>query len=296
MFCRNCGKDIGESKFCPECGTKQTPAQGAEENEEIKKEASVNVEAPKPQNVGLDGELITEDGRRVFPTAQRALEAPVKLGGIYKARYGLGKTAIILYVIGGATAIIACVPGVPSLFSTLTVFFFMLAMAFNTPSTILNHIFVEKKSAKWLKEQNVDIRETIRSGSSSKDDKMYAERMIVMKHLNDNPKATTLYVINGVISILLHFFIATSFMLLFIKLPEVVDIIRYRSFESFNSPFWINSTIYGIVTSVILVVPTAITGTLVKKRAFESYEAEEKTQNDEQAKEGTQPTEGEQAK
>ena len=250
MFCRNCGKDIGDSKFCPECGTKQTPAQGAEAGEEIKKEAPVNVEAQKPQKIGLDGELITEDGRRVFPTAQRALEAPVKLGGIYKARYGLGKAALTFYLLGGATAIIACIRDVPGFFGTLTVFFFMLAMAFNTPSTILNHIFVEKKSAKWLKEQNVDIRETIRSGSSSKDDKMYAERMIVMKHLNDNPKATTLYVINGVISILLHFFIATSFMLLFIKLPEVVDIIRYRSFESFNSPRFTQESNFALFPAV----------------------------------------------
>ena len=52
MFCRNCGKDIGDSKFCPECGTKQDDINEvkAEPVTETPKQDAKNGEAPVYQN------------------------------------------------------------------------------------------------------------------------------------------------------------------------------------------------------------------------------------------------------
>ena len=43
MFCPNCGKDCGEFKFCPECGTQ---VRLAESNDTVQKEHSVFPEPP----------------------------------------------------------------------------------------------------------------------------------------------------------------------------------------------------------------------------------------------------------
>ncbi|MBR2944857.1 MAG: zinc ribbon domain-containing protein [Clostridia bacterium] len=52
MFCRNCGKDIGDSKFCPECGTKQDDINEvkAEPVTETPKQDAKNGEAPVYKN------------------------------------------------------------------------------------------------------------------------------------------------------------------------------------------------------------------------------------------------------
>ena len=59
MYCTNCGKDIGESSFCPYCGTpkaKDEPSAEALKSDEINAEITNDVNIPEQENASAEGE------------------------------------------------------------------------------------------------------------------------------------------------------------------------------------------------------------------------------------------------
>lgn len=197
MFCRKCGKDIGDSNFCPDCGTKQRS------DEELKASLEQKENVPQPQMVfGSDGSNRTSDGRLVFSSVKQLMMASKKNNAVARVNSLLS----IFYLLLVAGAIALCVLSVISdAFNDAFLFVVLimgLAGALSIPMAILS-AFVDGKNAKWLKEDNVDVRETIKNGENNKSDINFLPQLLVINYIKDVPKANAFSIVGNLINVIL---------------------------------------------------------------------------------------------
>ena len=212
MFCRKCGKDIGDSNFCPDCGTKS--------NEDAKPQET----AVAPQ-LGKYGETITPDGRKIFNSSKEAIEAASKSSAFFKVRSIFGTLSVLCILGAFLCTLIAIFAPDFALIKALIFPAVILGMNLIMPSTIMG-IFAGKKTSKWFKEENVDIEETMRRGGATGKDALSARNLMIYKLLIDKPKCVVLDVVAGIINV---FSLPYSFFVLglfFTILPTIINGIR----------------------------------------------------------------------
>lgn len=72
MYCTNCGKDIGESSFCPYCGTPKAndePSAEALKNDEINAEITNDVNIPEQENVSAESADNSQEKSTIYEYA-----------------------------------------------------------------------------------------------------------------------------------------------------------------------------------------------------------------------------------
>ena len=72
MYCTNCGKDIGQSAFCPYCGTPKAndePSAEALKNDEINAEITNDVNIPEQENVSAESADNSQENSTIYEYA-----------------------------------------------------------------------------------------------------------------------------------------------------------------------------------------------------------------------------------
>ncbi len=264
MYCRNCGKEITESAFCPYCGSGQDASSVA------------------------PGEIvptITEDGRQIYRDSKEAFKAFKKTSAvptataIFAALACIAMMPSILVWLLAAVGLIAGryfppINGASIVMSIISFFMIDLAGFLFVPSGILS-IVRERTLSSWIRKNNVDCRET------TKNDKGWSA-LKVAHLLNDDPKSKTLHLVARIIMI--------------ITLPigcwaagvySMVGIIGMSSLSTYlltigeysfltepNTWILLYMIISIFVFSVIIVVsgmPTMIMEAVLRKRAKENF-------------------------
>ena len=266
MFCKNCGKEIGNSAFCQYCGC----GQGA---------YAVSYGEVVP--------TITEDGRRIYRNSDEAFKAFKKVSGIQTlanvfsyigtATMTIGALALLGSVVGlMASREFEPSYGIVIFLSIVTFLMFDLTSFLSIPRGIFIIVSTRKLST-WVKENNVDCIET------TKDDKgKYAASFKIAHLLNEDPKSKTLQLVSGIINVILLpiaywmmgliFFIGNIGML---SLGEYFLTIEY----SFLTEIGLWSVVYiffvGLGAVLILFLaslPSIIMEAVLKKRAKKNFD------------------------
>ena len=183
MFCRNCGKDIGDSKFCSACGTmseineetKETLEEINEVEENDAAEAEIQeaeVESGELEDegekvvLGEYGEIITPEGKKIFSSAQSAYEAPRRTATkkITKAESFMAK----VMALGLTLTALGVFNWIPNFTFSSWISFsasFLAAAAYVT--TVIMGVVIRKCNANWIKENNVDVYQTVERDKSA---------------------------------------------------------------------------------------------------------------------------------
>ncbi|MBE6664436.1 MAG: zinc ribbon domain-containing protein [Ruminococcaceae bacterium] len=184
MYCRNCGKEIEESVFCPYCGSGQDAS---------------NVEK---------GEIvptITEDGRQIYRDSNEAYKAFKKTSAVPTAIAIFSVIACIAMMLSilvwflAAWGLIAgryfpLINGVSIVMSIIGFFMMDLAGFLFVPSGIFAIVWTRSLSS-WIRKNNVDCRET------TKNDKRWSV-LKVAQLFNDDPKSKKLHLVARIIMII----------------------------------------------------------------------------------------------
>ncbi|MBR2944854.1 MAG: zinc ribbon domain-containing protein [Clostridia bacterium] len=267
MFCRKCGKDIGESNFCPDCGTKQRS------DEELKASLEQKENVPQPQMVfGPDGSTRTSDGRLVFSSAKQLMMASKKHNAVARVNSLLS----IFYLLLVAGAIALCVLSVISDTFSGSQFFVVLLMGFagalSIPMSILS-AFVDGKNAKWLKEDNVDVRETIRNGANEKSDRNFLPQLLVINYIKDVPKANAFSIVGNLINVIFGPLQCAFLGSLFITVATALKS---------HASGWLGTIVIMFVILILTLIPTLIIRKVQESKAKKHYAQSEQGQNGEQ--------------
>ena len=213
MFCRNCGKDIGEDKFCSACGTMseanekiQETSEEINEVEKIDEEAEIQeLEAENVENgdegekvlLGEYGEIITPEGKRIFSSAQSACDAPRKTvtKKLTKAENFIAKVmafGLTLTVLGFFNWIpnFKFSPWISLLGS------FIAAAAYVT--TVIIGVVIRKCHANWIKNNNVDVHQTVERDQSQ--NKAFCTQIAAFNLIGQKPGFFAFPVIIGILS------------------------------------------------------------------------------------------------
>ncbi|MBR2944855.1 MAG: hypothetical protein IKC16_07220 [Clostridia bacterium] len=244
MFCRNCGKDIGESNFCPECGTKSNVESASIENNDST--VIEDVQAERSVVYGEYGEIIAEDGRKIFQSPKHAIKVSRKSNALYKVSTVLMLVAMPAIIIGFIFAFLSLIPNFGGM-KILAYALVFIGATFALPSSLLT-AFAEKKHAKWLKEQNVDVRKTITRGTGT--NQKYTTLLLYYNHIKDVKSAFALSIIHNIISIV------SLIVMLFI-----IPTIRF--------------SYYGALSLIMLVaveIPIIVISKIREKKATTHYE------------------------
>ena len=192
MFCKNCGKDINDSKFCPHCGAKAS--------EEVIVATAVDDEEPKQPYYGEYGEIVMPDGRRVFNSAESATrasdEAVKSIKWIKYISMPLGMFLVLPIVISFFTLYKAengwwWVPIVVLVPAILAIAILWIILSIINPINMV-------KRGKWLKEKNVDVRETLEKDTLSK--KAVKKHLMCLKLVGGAPGWVVLNVLDNLTS------------------------------------------------------------------------------------------------
>jgi hypothetical protein len=264
MFCRKCGKDIGDSQFCPDCGTKQRS------DEELTASLEQKENVPQPQMVfGSDGSNRTSDGRLVFASVKQLIMAAKKNNAVARVHSLL--TIFHLLLIAGAFAL--CVLSVISEAFNDAFLFVVLIMgaagALSIPMAILG-AFIDGKNAKWLKEDNVDVRETIKNGENNKSDINFLPQLLVINYIKDVPKANAFSIVGNLINIIFGPLQCALFGSLFITATAAFET---KASGSLGTIFIM------LVILILTVLPTFIIRKVQESKAKKHYAQGDQPQN-----------------
>ena len=152
MFCRNCGKEIGNSAVCQYCG---------ERDEENSKLNGINIDE--------QGQFLTAEGRVAFKSPESAMKAYQKNAKAQKVFSMFLAVAFISYLFGMGSGVIGSffsalgdlVPSFLSImFSVITCCLMLITGYLLVPFTI-GHFVSSAKFPKWIKANNIDCDATI---------------------------------------------------------------------------------------------------------------------------------------
>lgn len=183
MFCRNCGKDIGDSKFCSACGTmseiNEETKETLEEINEVEENDAAEAEIQEAEVEGGEledegekvvlgeyGEIITPEGKKIFSSAQSAYEAPRRTATkkITKAESFMAK----VMALGLTLTALGVFNWIPNFKFSPWISFsasFLAAAAYVT--TVIMGVIIRKCNANWIKENNVDVYQTVERDKSA---------------------------------------------------------------------------------------------------------------------------------
>lgn len=186
MYCRNCGKEIEESAFCPYCGSGQDAS---------------NVEK---------GEIvptITEDGRQIYRDSNEAFKGFKKTSATQTAAAIFSGIACIAMMLSmliwlvSACGLIAgryfpLINGVSIVISIISFFVVDLAGFLFVPSGIFAIVWTRSLSS-WIGKNNVDCRKTVKDNKEKR-----AVAFKLAQLLNDDPKSKKLHLVARIIMII----------------------------------------------------------------------------------------------
>lgn len=268
MFCGKCGKDIKDNKFCPYCGTKVE----AEGNEEIVTAIAVDEEKPKELQEGKYGEIITADGRHVFNSAQIVNKAAEKSSplskvasivlGIMLGCFCIGILSIFFAFMGDTFAWAIFIPVV------MAVIISLLLVGLNVVAIVLRFV-----RGKWLKENNVDVKETLERDFSA--DKNSKKQLMVDKLVSEKPVAVIFDIFINIFNVsgLAHFLIGFACALVALKFidftpfGEAKVLLPVAAFAVFV-PF----VVYQIFVSILRAIEVAVAKSHLAKSNVEVEE------------------------
>ncbi len=163
MFCKNCGKDIKDSKFCPNCGAKASDLE-----EDVIVATAVEDEEPKEPYYGEYGELVMPDGKRIFDSADAAIQASAEAVKT-KVTNLVSKPLVTLLTLTMIAPLL-------TLLKAEDGWWWVSILILIPPILILSVMFIvvsingsinAVKIGKWLKVKKVDIKETIENDCSN---------------------------------------------------------------------------------------------------------------------------------
>ncbi len=254
MFCRNCGKEMGDGTVCPNCG---------------------NVEQSGVQ-YGAFGEIRTTDGRGVFKTASEALAAFNKKCISVKIRL-VATMCSMLFFFGGFVlwAVNVFILGfgeMPLLGIILNVFVSVLmgfASALFIPAGIAG-LITPKTLRKWITENNIDCRATVKNEKSQA-----ADTLMLATYIIENPKKNKRLNVSNVMSLIffpLFFQVGCGWLIFASYCPQIIYNISQFGHSSFwCAPcFFVGSLVY-LALLLAFNLPMIIAGAGLKKKARENF-------------------------
>lgn len=275
MFCRNCGKDIGDSRFCPACGTKSEIDEIAIKTQELDNgnEDFQPKESEPQMKYGEYGEIIDENGRKTFTSAKTLIDTIGKSGGFYKVRMVFARISSIFYMAAFVMTILTMFSEVLSFLIPLSAALFVIAMIVSSPNIIMG-IFVDKKNGEWLVNNNVNIDETIKRSINIRAEKPYVNSLLLSKLIHDKPSTLVGVIVFGIF----NFFCVNFAIGLFDAFLVIVSIgINMSRMDiPFSIPY--GQYLIGAVALIafVIMIPTKIMQTILIKKAKKHFESAQK--------------------
>ena len=243
MFCTNCGKDIGDSKFCATCGTLSEFYKNDDTLKEINDDET---DAPKGKKIVSSSGMviITPEGKKVFSSAEFVVESARKnkakalsiISSVFKVFMFMG---IVFFGIGFLWLEFfgGFIPIVLIFYS-----FYTIAEAYIV--IIAMETAVNKRSAKWIKETNIDVVKTLNMDTEG--NTIMSLQLKKLNLLSQKPGFVAFPIISAVISSYNVIYLLTVLFAQFV----LSDFIHPLFFALCLIP-WLCSVIFNVILKII---------------------------------------------